>query len=252
MKKAGILLGVVGLLLLAASCATTEESVKTTVTTGGPGVKEVAAYQGPKARVGVASFKIKAAKAGGDIGEGMTDALVSALFRSNRFIVLERGETLNEIKEELNLTQSGYTEAGKAAAKGTWEGADILVMGAVTAFEPEAAGTGGGGLVIPLPAKFGGGFRISKNEAYVAAELRLVDVRTTRVLNTARVEGKASNFKVGGFGGALIGSVVLAGGLEKYRNTPMEKALMVMLDNAVNEIVKSVPEDYYRYAPATK
>jgi len=251
MKRVMGVSGLVLALVFVASCATTQE-VSTTVTTGGPTVEEVTKYQGPKARIAVSRFEMKAAKGYGEIGSGLSDMLVDALFHTNRFIVLERGEGLQDIKEELELSESGYTEKGKAAEKGTLEGADILLTGAITAFEPESEGTGGGGLVIPLPLKVGGGLRIKSNKAYIAANLRLVDVRTGRVINATRVEGKASDFKLGVAGGGLLGSVVLAGGFEKYKNTPMEKAVMVMLENAVNEIVKSVPEEYYRYSPEKK
>jgi len=40
--------------------------------------------------------------------------------------------------------------------------------------------------------------------------------------------------------------VALAGGLGGYKNTPMEKAVRVMLDSAVQAIAQMVPESYYR------
>ncbi|MFH2069309.1 MAG: CsgG/HfaB family protein [Candidatus Omnitrophota bacterium] len=249
MKKGMGVLGLLALVFFIASCATSEEAISTTVTTGGPTVAEVTTYQGPKARIAVARFEMKAARGYGEIGTGMSDMLIDALFKTNRFIVLERGEGLSDIKEELALGESGYTEKGKAAEKGSMEGADVLLTGAITAFEPESEGSGGGGLVIPLPLKIGAGVRIKSNKAYIAASIRLVDVRTSRIINSAKVEGKASDFKLGVVGGGLVGGVVLAGGFEKYKNTPMEKAITVMLENAVNEVVKNVPEDYYRYKP---
>jgi curli biogenesis system outer membrane secretion channel CsgG len=77
----------------------------------------------------------------------MADMLATALFQTARFVVLERGEGLEVIKEELNLGQSGYIQAEKAPQIGLMEGADILVMGALTAFEPKASGIGG--VVVP-------------------------------------------------------------------------------------------------------
>ena len=248
MKKGIGILGLLALILFNASCATTEE-ISTTVTTGGPSVSEVTTYQGPKARIAVSRFEMKAAKGYGEIGTGMSDMLIDALFQSNRFIVLERGEGLSDIKEELALSESGYMEKGKAAEKGTLEGADILLTGAITAFEPESEGSGGGGIVIPLPFKIGGGVRVKSNKAYIAANIRMVDVRTGRVISSAKVEGKASDFKFGAVGGSLIGGVILAGAFEKYKNTPMEKAVAVMLEDAVKKITESVPDNYYRYKP---
>ncbi len=219
--------------------------ISTTVQTQGPTVQEVLTYQGPKARIAVASFKCKAAKCSGEIGEGLADMLATALFRTGRFIVLERGEGLRAIQEELQLGQSGYVQAGKAPQMGLMEGADILVIGAITAFEPKASGIGGGGLIVPLPGF--GGAAVGKKEAYIAADIRLVDVRTGRVINATRVEGKASSWKVGVIGGGVVGTVGLGGALGAYKNTPMEKAIQVMLDNAVRAIAQMVPESYYRY-----
>jgi curli biogenesis system outer membrane secretion channel CsgG len=253
--KTGIgVLGLLALILCTASCATSatsDDGVTTTVTTGGPTVTEVTTYQGPKARIAVARFEMKAAQGYGEIGTGMSDMLVDALFQTNRFIVLERGEGLSDIKEELALSESGYTEKGKAAEKGTLEGADILLTGAITEFEPNAEGAGGGGIGITLFGGIGIGGKTKK--ASIAAQIRMVDVRTGRVISSGRVEGKASDFKFGVVGGVGVGGgVVLAGGFGKYKNTPMEKAVRVMLDNAVKEITKSVPADYYRYKPETK
>ena len=221
--------------------------IETTVHSSGPTVQQVATYQGPKARIAVASFKCKAAKCNGEIGSGLSDMLATALFKSGRFIVLERGEGLEELKKELNLGQSGYVEAGKAPKIGLMEGADILVIGAITAFEPNASGIGGGGVVAPFRVPLIGAVGGAKKEAYIAADIRLADVRTGRIINATRVEGKASSWKLGGLGGTIIGSVALGAGLGGYKNTPMEKAIAVVLDRAVQEIARMVPESYYRY-----
>ncbi len=221
--------------------------VQTQVQSTGPTVQEVITYKGPKARIAVASFKCKAAKCYGAIGDGLADMLATALFRTGRFIVLERGEGLRAIQEELNLAQSGYVRQGAGPQTGLMEGADILVIGSITAFEPEASGIGGGGIVVPFNVPLIGGAKIGKKEAYIAADIRLVDVRTGRVINATAVEGRASSWNVGGGMGAILGTVALGGALGAYKNTPMEKAVRVMLYNAVDAIAKMVPENYYRW-----
>lgn len=215
--------------------------ITTNVSTSGQNVNEIAKYHGPKARIAVASFKCKAAKCNGEIGTGIADMLTTALFNSGRFIVLERGEGLEAIEKEYNL--------GTVRNRPTrnLEGADILVVGAITAFEPKAGGIGAGGIVIPRGIPFIGGIKFGKDEAYIAADIRLIDTRTGRIINATRVEGQASKWNVGGLGGGLAGSVALGGGLSVYKNTPMEKAIRVMIDNAVKEISKLVPDNYYRY-----
>ncbi|SNZ06756.1 Curli biogenesis system outer membrane secretion channel CsgG [Persephonella hydrogeniphila] len=219
----------------------------TSVQTTEQSFNEPVKYEGPKARIAVANFKCKAAKCGGRIGSGIRDMLVDALVRTGKFIVLERGEGLEEIKKELELGQSGLVQPGKAPQPGLLEGADILVVGSIVAFEPNAGGIKGGvgGLIPKIPLI--GGVKLGKEDAYIALTLRFIDVRTGRIINSTRVEGKASSFSIGGLGGGILGTIPLGGGLEVYKNTPMEKAVMVLIDNAVKAIEKYVPESYYRY-----
>ncbi len=221
--------------------------ISTNVQSGGPTVEQTIKYEGPKARIAVASFKCKAAKCTGEIGEGLTDMLTTALFQTGKFIVLERGEGLSAIQKELNLSSSGYVQKGKRIKKGLMEGADILILGAITAFEPNASGMKGGVGGGPLKVPFLGGIFGKKKEAYIAADLRLVDVRTGRIINATKVEGKATSWGVGGAAGTIVGSIALGGALGVYKNTPMEKAVRVMLENAVKATSKMVPENYYRY-----
>jgi len=219
----------------------------TSIQTTEQDMNEIVRYEGPKARIAVARFDCKAAKCGGRIGDGIRDMLIDALMKTGKFIVVERGEGLEEIKKELELGQSGLVQPGKAPELGKLEGADIIVVGSIVAFEPDAGGIKGGigGLIPNVPIL--GGIKIGKEDAYIAMTLRFIDVRTGRIINSTRVEGKASSFSVGGLGGGVIGTVPLGAGLEVYRNTPMEKAVMVLIDNAVKAVEKYVPEDYYRY-----
>jgi len=238
-----------GILLLCASCATTDTGVTTKVTTGGASAEEILSYEGPKARIAVGSFEVKAGRAYGRIGDGMQEMLIDSLFKTNRFIVLESA-ALKDIKGEYELAEGGWSKT--APEKGTFETADIILTGAITAFEPNYQGRSGGGIVVPIPWKIGGGLKIEKKEAYIAASIRLVDVYTRRILKTGTVEGYSSKSSLGIIGGGLIGAVALGAGFESYKNTPMEKAVMIMLENAITEIVSSVPSDYYKYTPEGK
>ncbi|NPA16599.1 MAG: DUF1080 domain-containing protein [Aquificae bacterium] len=238
-----LLMAVIGGYIAGCGAGVSTTSIQTTE----KDFNETVKYEGPKARIAVANFKCKAAKCGGRIGSGIRDMLVDALVRTGKFIVVERGEGLEEIKKELELGQSGLVQPGKAPQPGQLEGADILVVGSIVAFEPNAGGIKGGlgGLIPKVPLL--GGVKLGKEEAYIALTLRFIDVRTGRIINSTRVEGKASSFNIGGLGGGLLGTIPLGGGLDIYKNTPMEKAVMVLIDNAVKAIEKYVPESYYRY-----
>lgn len=216
--------------------------IATNVTTSNQNLNKVASYKGPKARIAVASFKCKAAKCNGQIGSGIADMLTTALFRSGKFIVVERSnEGLSAIEREYRLNTNMNRPVRNL------EGADILVVGAITAFEPKAGGITAGGIVVPKGVPFIGGMKFGKNEAYIAADIRLIDVRTGRIINATTVEGRASKWNIGGLGGGFTSSMALGGGLSVYKNTPMEKAVRVMIDNAVKAISKLVPENYFRY-----
>jgi len=66
-------------------------SIKTEVSSEGPSASEVLKYQGPKARIAVGKFEVKAAKAAWEIGDGIKDMIIDSLFNTGRFIVLEKG-----------------------------------------------------------------------------------------------------------------------------------------------------------------
>ncbi|QCT94865.1 DUF1080 domain-containing protein [Caminibacter mediatlanticus TB-2] len=213
------------------------------VSTSKQNINDVASYHGKKARIAVASFKCKAAKCNGPIGSGISDMLTTALMKTNKFIILERdSEAMRAIQNELN---NQIIMTNRHANR--MEGADILVVGAITAFEPKAGGFGIGGVAIPLNVPVIGGIKFAKNDAYIALDLRLVDISTGRVLAATTIEGKASSWKVGIGGGGYSSGIILGGGLSKYKNTPMEKAVRVLINKAVAEIEKLVPNEYYRY-----
>ncbi|EDM24217.1 CsgG/HfaB family protein [Caminibacter mediatlanticus] len=159
------------------------------VSTSKQNINDVASYQGKKARIAVASFKCKAAKCNGSIGSGISDILTTALMKTNKFIVLERdSEAMRAIQNELN---NQIIMTNRHANR--MEGTDILVVGAITAFEPKAGGFGIGGVTIPLNVPVIGGIKFAKNDAYIALDLRLVDISTGRVLAATTIEGKASS-----------------------------------------------------------
>ncbi|HWC01557.1 MAG TPA: CsgG/HfaB family protein, partial [Methylomirabilota bacterium] len=122
---------------------------KATVTspTDGKSIDEAQreAYDGPKARIAVSQFKDKTGKGWwtGAIGDGMADMLATALFHSNRYIVLER-QQVSDVLREQDLGAAGRIKKGTEAAIGEIEGAELLITGAVTEFEGAASGIGGG------------------------------------------------------------------------------------------------------------
>jgi curli biogenesis system outer membrane secretion channel CsgG len=214
---------------------------------GGPSIDQVQREDamGPKARVAVTKFEDKSAKGHytGRIGDGMAEMLSNALFSTNRFIVVER-QSLKDVIKEQDLGASGRVRQDTAAPIGELEGAELLIQGTITEFEPGASGAGGGvGGFIPTQHRWvagalGGGVKTS----HVAMIVKVIDVRTGRILASEQVEGKATD--IGGIGGA--GGYHLAGTFGAYSKTPMEKAIRVAIDESVKLIVAKTPPEYYR------
>jgi curli biogenesis system outer membrane secretion channel CsgG len=223
-------------------------------------------YNGPKARVAVADFEWKVGgsgsstsmKIGGQTIEishteqkgyttGLRDMLTTALVQSKRYRVLER-QNLGSLKEEMALGSSGYTDKS-GVQKGSVKGADLLVIGAVTGWEPGTSGGGGGlggGMLGKASAIFGG-IKGAYKKSSMAMDVRIVDTATSEVLAATRVEGVAKDVNLGGMLAAFGGSGGLAGGLGGYAKTPMEKAIRTCLYNATKYIAENTPQQYMKY-----
>ena len=249
MKKYFALFSFVVVCLWISGCAPTA----TVTSTGGPSIDQAQAedYNGPKARIAVAEFQDKTAKGSGggggwmsmfgmnfrQIGDGMGDMLTTALFSTNRYIVLER-EKLDTVLAEQDLGASGRIKRGTEAKIGEVYGADLIVTAAVTEFEGSAQGVGGATRV--LGVNIGGGVK----KAHVAIDIRVIDANTSQIVAATTVVGDAKSF--GAAGATWIGGTlpIALGGFSK---TPIEQAIRVCIQAAVNHIVSKTPSNYYRH-----
>ncbi len=212
-------------------------------------------YNGPKARIAVAKFDAKAAKIPKEVGSGIADMLATALVNTNRFIVLER-DILNEVIKEQNLGAAGRVSASSAPAIGHIEGAELLVTGAITEYEPHRFSFGGVALGVitgatsvlihqnndraPLGA-------IMYTDAVVGADIRVIDTRTSRVLLSASFKADAKDF-----GGGIIGVVgggrsTVPLGFGGFQHTGIKMAIRALLDKAVAYIAQNTPRNFFHY-----
>ncbi len=215
---------------------------------GGPDIQGAQAekYDGPKARIAVKDFEDKMSSSGhyrAEYGRGMRDMLTTALFQTNRYIVLER-EKLGAVMEELKQGASDLFRKEATVPLGELEGAELLITAAITGFDPGASGGGGtiGGRIPGLGGVLGG-VGIGFKKASIAMDLRVIDVRTGRVVAATNAQGEASTFAagLGGIGGGMGGSL---GGFSK---TPMESAIRDMIQKTVDFVVSKTPPVYYRH-----
>jgi len=181
--------------------------------------------------------------------------LVTALFNSNRFIMLDR-QDLDAVINEQDFAAAGKVSPATATAIGELEGAELLVMGAVTGFEADQFGAGGVALGIlslgasiavksanrdaPLGA-------VTYKESFISIDIKIVDAKTGRVVFADSVEGKYKNWGggiIGGVGGGWSRTPVGLGG---WAGTGAEQAIRVCIESAVADVVKNIPAQYYRF-----
>lgn len=150
-------------------------------------------YKGPKKRIAVLEFEDKSGNQHSgwhDVGRGMSDSLVTALVKTNRFIVIER-EQIDKIMAEQSFGMSGAVNPDTAAKIGRIIGVGVIVTGGVTEFGVKESKMGVGGLGRVLP--FGGGGAIQTNTARVVLDVRFVDTSTGQILMAETALGEESS-----------------------------------------------------------
>lgn len=245
MRDIGVLI-VIASSLFQFGCATLPGQPSARVTsTQGPSIMEVQAerYDGPKARVAVQDFQVKAGSGAPTvIGDGLREMLATALFNTNRFIVLER-QGMQDVLLEQDLGRSKRVFKPTAAPTGHIEGAELLLYGVVSEFKEGSSGMGLNIGMSNIPLTFGGGVKNS----HMAIDLRAVDAATGRIVFSTRIEGRTSDYTEGirtRFGGGLT-EIPIA--LTAYQNTPLEKAVRVCIEKAVQYLVTKTPTNYFHY-----
>ncbi len=211
------LLSLIAAVLSLAACT----SATVVSSSGGPTIRQaqMEPYNGPKQRIAISSFEDKATRSS-RLGQGVTDMLADSLFNTNRFIVLER-ERLKDVIREQDMADSGRFRQETVAPKGELEGAQLLIRGAITQFEPSCRG---GSLLL-----------VGAKEACVTINLRIIDATTGRIVNSTTVEGTSGAAGIG----LIFTSSPLPVGLGAWSKTPMETALRNCIETAVHHIVET-------------
>jgi curli biogenesis system outer membrane secretion channel CsgG len=187
-----------------------------------------------KARIALADFEVHAAKASSDVGTGLRDLLRAALGENNKYIIVERQE-LQHSEQPAQQEQSNKT-------------AGLIITADVVDFEPQSSGGkdgvgGGGGIGSGM---MGGLLGAALNKANIAINLRIIDVSSSEVISSTRIEGQAVD-TTGTLMETSPGRSELSAGLSAYAHTPMEKAIRICIIETVRYISQAIPVDYYRY-----
>jgi curli biogenesis system outer membrane secretion channel CsgG len=163
---------------------------------------------------------------GATVGTGMSNMLTTALVESGRFIVVER-ENFDDIIKEQKLGASGLVKDVTASKIGDLVGAQVLIRGAVTEFQESTSGGAGG-------IGFGDfGIGIKTAEAHVAIDLKMFDAATGVILEAKNVEKKIE--ESGLALAAKVHGISFGGG--GFQKTPIGKAVRECIQEAVNYII---------------
>ena len=174
---------------------------------------------------------------------GIHDMLVTELFNSAQFIVLER-DALNDALVEQEFSQSAKVGDASRIPLGQLEGAELLVVCALTGFD---AGIEGGSIPIPIPlgkdfSNFGI-VSLSFKRGFAAMDIRVIDTATGRIVASTAVEGRNSSYGIGldGLLTSRTGYIALPGVLDFFSNTPVQQALQKMVTAAIGKITEQRP-----------
>ena len=154
-------------------------------------------YTGPKRRIAVTDIEVKVGTSGvesssgsasvsppADFGQGLTEMLMTALSKSNRFILLERSDKgLQDIQKE--QSQLGLTDATRIQPN-NFMGAEVLIRGALTEFSSEQSKSDTKSLLSGL------GVSQTSSSSVVGLDIRIYDVSTGEIIDSEKAEGKVS------------------------------------------------------------
>lgn len=180
---------------------------------------------------------------------GSPAALLRIMAQNSKcFVVVERGQGMQNMQQERALARSGEMQADANMGGGQMKAADFVMTAAIQVSDNNAGGVGGavGGILgkkNPVLAGVGGGVKFKDAET----SLLVSDARTT--VQVASAEGKArkTNFGLGaiGYAGAAVG----VGG---YSNTAEGKVIAASYLDNFNKLVATMKADPDLMARADK
>ena len=152
----------------------------------------------------------------GDYSGSATESMILEMGSTGRFDVIER-ERLQDIVDEHSLSLTGLVDTSHAVQIGNILGADYLAFGSVTSLTAkESGGAVGTGIGI-------GGMQKHKVSATVM--LRVVDVKTGRIVLFGRGKGKSESTGTVAAGGGVMVMVGSASVSEEQCENAIEKAV---------------------------
>lgn len=175
---------------------------------------------GPKKRIGIVDFDDAShySHFGGTrnaLAEAARDAATEALVKSGAFVVIER-EQLAQVLKEQGLGMTGAISPQTAAKAGKLLGLQALVTGKLTDFDADEKSSG-----------FGGYYQQKRRDFHARVSLRMIDATTGEIWLAESGEGIATSKN----------TTVMGGGTNSVDNTLGKRALYLAVHNMMNKVI---------------
>lgn len=160
--------------------------------------------------------------------------------QSNCFVVVERGQAMNMMRQERQLERSGEMREGSDFGKGQMVAADYAMNPSITFSSSDTGGVGGA--LTSIGNKLGGW---GSTAASLAGSMKFKEASTMLTLidnrsgvQLAAAEGNSSKTDFGAWGRVFGGSG--SGAMSGYTNTPEGKVIASSFADAYNALVRNV------------
>ncbi|MBN1808534.1 MAG: hypothetical protein JW909_05660 [Planctomycetes bacterium] len=198
-------------------------------------------YRGPKQRLAVTEFENKVPQQFHSMVPlaDLESQLVTAVFATNRYVLVERKEIAKVIQEQ-DFGASGRVAKPSAAQIGQVLGAQFLVEAAITQYIPNAANfaAGGGG----IGSKAAGGLAFNRKRAELTMNMRIIDATTSEIIASVQKTGWQASWGLGtgAVGGGASG--VAGAGSTGGRALNIGRAAESCMAKMVYEVVGALKE----------
>jgi curli biogenesis system outer membrane secretion channel CsgG len=164
-----------------------------------------------------------------EVGRGVADELVTALFNTGKFRLIERDQ-IQKVLNEQHLAGSGRIDLRTAARVGKILGVQVLIMGKVTQFATDSTGAS-----INTPR--GIGFGIKSNTARVTLDARMVDTSSAEIIAIATGKGEKKQTSLG----FRVDFTRINFGSNEFRKTNLGVALRDAVNQLAEQLVTNAP-----------
>jgi curli biogenesis system outer membrane secretion channel CsgG len=175
-----------------------------------------------------------------DIGQGISDMLVTMLVKDGTYSVIER-KALDKVLAEQNFSNSDRANPATAAKLGKLLGVDAIIVGSITQFGNDTQSTNIGGLGRTIGGIGLGGIGRKETTAIVGLDARIVNIDTGEILVVAQGKGESKRKSTSLLGGGGTWRGFGAGrvdfGRSDFQQTIIGEAVRLATDQMSSELI---------------